>query len=95
MFQGQQMCEAKSINFKGICLKWSNCKQVCISECSPDGRCKGFIRECGWAFGYSFGFGSGISDFWRHLNRVLTLYGPPGNTLQQNLMLTWKNRFQT
>ncbi|CAN6887256.1 unnamed protein product [Brassica oleracea] len=27
LVQGQQMCEAKSINFKGMCLKWRNCKQ--------------------------------------------------------------------
>ncbi|CAG7883276.1 unnamed protein product [Brassica rapa] len=40
------MCEAKSINFKGMCLKWSYCKQVCISEGFPDGHCKGFIRKC-------------------------------------------------
>ncbi|RID75431.1 hypothetical protein BRARA_B02477 [Brassica rapa] len=46
MVQGQQMCEAKSINFKGICLKWRNCKQVCISEGFPNGRCKKFIRKC-------------------------------------------------
>ncbi|CAN6976480.1 unnamed protein product [Brassica rapa subsp. trilocularis] len=46
MVQGQQMCEAKSINFKGMCLKWRNCKQVCISEGFPDGRCKGFVRKC-------------------------------------------------
>ncbi|KAF8104972.1 hypothetical protein N665_0165s0057 [Sinapis alba] len=44
--QGQQMCEAKSINFRGMCMKWRTCKQVCISEGFPYGRCKGFIRKC-------------------------------------------------
>ncbi|KAL0704974.1 hypothetical protein Bca4012_071399 [Brassica carinata] len=46
LVQGQQMCEAKSINFKGMCLKWKNCKHVCISEGFPEGRCKGFVRKC-------------------------------------------------
>ncbi|CAN6968767.1 unnamed protein product, partial [Brassica oleracea var. botrytis] len=46
MVQGQQMCEAKSINFTGMCLKCRNCKQICISEGFPDGRCKGFMRKC-------------------------------------------------
>uniref|UniRef100_A0A0D3CCJ6 Knottins-like domain-containing protein n=1 Tax=Brassica oleracea var. oleracea TaxID=109376 RepID=A0A0D3CCJ6_BRAOL len=46
LVQGQQMCEAKSITFKGMCLKWRNCKQVCISEGFPEGRCKGFVRKC-------------------------------------------------
>ncbi|KAF2559290.1 hypothetical protein F2Q68_00013964 [Brassica cretica] len=36
LVQGQQMCEAKSINFKGMCLKWKNCKHVCISEGFPE-----------------------------------------------------------
>ncbi|WZZ43713.1 hypothetical protein YC2023_039972 [Brassica napus] len=39
-------CEAKSIDFKGMCLKWRNFKQLCISEGFPDGRCKGFMRKC-------------------------------------------------
>ncbi|KAL0731647.1 hypothetical protein Bca4012_027741 [Brassica carinata] len=46
MVRGQQMCETNSMDFKGMCLKWRNCKQVCISEGFPDGRCKGFIRKC-------------------------------------------------
>ncbi|KAL0795297.1 hypothetical protein Bca101_066674 [Brassica carinata] len=46
LVQGQQMCEANSIDFRGMCWKWRNCKQVCISEGFPDGRCEGFIRKC-------------------------------------------------
>ncbi|KAF3523878.1 hypothetical protein F2Q69_00050689 [Brassica cretica] len=46
MVQGQQMCGAKSINFKGMCLKWRNCKQVYISEGFPDSQCKRFVRKC-------------------------------------------------
>ncbi|CAN6887260.1 unnamed protein product [Brassica oleracea] len=46
MVQGQQMCEANSIDFRRMCLKWRNCKQVCISEGFPDVRCKAFTRKC-------------------------------------------------
>ncbi|KAG7638158.1 Knottin scorpion toxin-like superfamily [Arabidopsis thaliana x Arabidopsis arenosa] len=46
MVEGQQMCEAKSLDWKGMCLKWRNCRQVCISEGFTDGRCKGFTRKC-------------------------------------------------
>ncbi|CAH2060656.1 unnamed protein product [Thlaspi arvense] len=40
------MCEAKSINYRGMCMKWRTCKRVCISEGFPDGLCKGFVRKC-------------------------------------------------
>ncbi|ESQ51782.1 hypothetical protein EUTSA_v10017942mg [Eutrema salsugineum] len=46
MVQGQQICEARSINFRGMCMKWRNCQRVCMSEGFPDGRCAGFIRRC-------------------------------------------------
>ncbi|EOA28758.1 hypothetical protein CARUB_v10024990mg [Capsella rubella] len=44
--QDPQLCETKSLYFRGMCTKWANCKRVCISEGFPDGRCKGFIRDC-------------------------------------------------
>lgn len=48
MVEGQQMCETKSINFKGMCTRWRTCKQVCITEGFPDGQCQGsiFNRKC-------------------------------------------------
>ncbi|CAL9235184.1 unnamed protein product [Arabidopsis halleri] len=46
MVEGQQMCEAKSMNWKGMCMKWRNCRQVCISQGFTDGRCKRFTRKC-------------------------------------------------
>ncbi|CAH2059861.1 unnamed protein product, partial [Thlaspi arvense] len=46
MVQGQRMCEAKSLNFRGMCMKWRTCKFVCLSEGFTDGRCEGFIRHC-------------------------------------------------
>ncbi|EFH55614.1 hypothetical protein ARALYDRAFT_482123, partial [Arabidopsis lyrata subsp. lyrata] len=46
MVEGQQMCEAKSMNWKGMCMKWRKCRQVCISQGFTDGRCKGFTRNC-------------------------------------------------
>ncbi|KAH6790695.1 low-molecular-weight cysteine-rich 75 [Perilla frutescens var. frutescens] len=39
-------CESPSSTFRGLCLKYSNCKQVCISEGFTDGECKGFRRRC-------------------------------------------------
>ncbi|EFH39195.1 hypothetical protein ARALYDRAFT_497242 [Arabidopsis lyrata subsp. lyrata] len=32
MVEGQKMCEAKSMNWKGMCMKWRKCRQVCISQ---------------------------------------------------------------
>ncbi|AEC08607.1 putative defensin-like protein 9 [Arabidopsis thaliana] len=44
--EGQpQLCETKSLNYRGLCLKWRSCKRVCISEGFPDGRCKGFFNN--------------------------------------------------
>ncbi|RID46633.1 hypothetical protein BRARA_I03280 [Brassica rapa] len=38
--------QANSIDFREMCLKWRNCKQVFISEGFHDGCCRGFIRKC-------------------------------------------------
>ncbi|ESQ51223.1 hypothetical protein EUTSA_v10017555mg [Eutrema salsugineum] len=44
MVQGQQICKARSINFTALCLRWSKCKQACLTENFPDGRC--IARRC-------------------------------------------------
>lgn len=43
---GQQICEAESTYFFGMCLKWRNCSEVCITEGFVEGRCQGFFRKC-------------------------------------------------
>ncbi|KAL8258015.1 hypothetical protein R6Q59_030056 [Mikania micrantha] len=39
-------CYAQSHKFKGICLSFANCSNVCKSEGFPGGRCREITRKC-------------------------------------------------
>lgn len=42
----KRICMSPSHLFRGICLRNSNCADVCKTEGFPDGKCKGFLRRC-------------------------------------------------
>ncbi|XP_020247733.1 defensin-like protein 2 [Asparagus officinalis] len=39
-------CESQSHKFKGLCVRASNCANVCKTEGFPGGKCRGFRRRC-------------------------------------------------
>ncbi|XP_077247004.1 defensin Ec-AMP-D1-like [Tasmannia lanceolata] len=41
-----RICESQSHRFKGLCVRHSNCANVCRTEGFPGGECRGFRRRC-------------------------------------------------
>ncbi|XP_074556862.1 defensin Ec-AMP-D2-like [Curcuma longa] len=41
-----RICESASHKFKGLCIRASNCANVCKTEGFHGGRCRGFRRRC-------------------------------------------------